>query len=121
MPDLIIQGPNGKTVTIESVNEVVEYLLQVLLVPNSVQNSASKAEQKKPKNANLAGEASTTQQLYDSVTKVKLSSRKKKKTKSLAQGCPTNGYYSSNNEELEGNGYLKDISEVICEWEIVGL
>ena len=120
MPDLIIQGPNSKTVAIESVNEVVEYLLQVLLVPNSVQNSASKAEQKKPKNANLAREANTTQQLYDSVTKVKLSSRKKK-TKSLAQGCPTNGYYSSNNEELEGNGYLKDISEVIYEWEIVGL
>ena len=98
MPDLIIQGPNGKTVTIESVNEVVEYLLQVL-VPDSVHNSASK---------------------HDSVTKVKMSSRKKK-TKSLAQGYPTNGYYSSNHNELEGNGDLKDISEVIYEWEIVGL
>lgn len=118
MPDFIIQGPNSKTVTIESVNEVVEQLLQAL-VSNSVQSSASKAEQK-TKNANLTGEAKTTQQLHDSVTKVKMSSRKKK-TKRLAQGCLTNGHHSSNHEELEGNGVFKDISEVIYEWKIVGL
>lgn len=68
----------------------------------------------------MTGEAKTTQQLHDSVTKVKMSSRKKK-TKRLAQGCLTNGHHSSNHEELEGNGVFKDISEVIYEWKIVGL
>lgn len=58
----------------------------------------------------MTGESKTTQQLYDSVTKVKMSSRKKK-TMRLTQGCLTNGHHSSNHEELEGNGVFKDISE----------
>ena len=96
----------------------MEYLLQAL-VPNSVQSSASKAEQKTT-NANLTGEANTSQQLYDSVTKLKMS-RRKKKTKRLAQRCLTNGHHSSNSEEPEGNGVFKDISAVRYEWKIVRL
>ncbi|XP_020611544.1 uncharacterized protein LOC110050021 [Orbicella faveolata] len=109
MPDLTILGPNGKSVRLESVDEVVEYLLQAL-VPNSVQSSTSKVEQTKTKNTNLMAQANTTQQVYDTLTEVKLSSRKKK-TKGMAQGCLANAHHTSNNEELEESGVFMDRSE----------
>ena len=46
MPDLTIQGPSGKIITLESVDEVLAYLLKAL-VPNSVRSSTSSTERKK--------------------------------------------------------------------------
>jgi len=75
MPDLTIQGPNGKIITLESVDEVLAYLLKAL-VPNSVRSSTSSTERKKTEKANLTEEANTTQQLHNTLTEVEMSSKK---------------------------------------------
>lgn len=121
MPDLTIQGPNGKIITLEYVDEVVEYLLQDQhVVPNSVQSSTSKAKRKKNKEASSIEEANASQQLHYTLTEAKMSSKKKKKT--MAQGSLANGHHTSDNEETEGNGHFKDRSKVnILNGKIVGL
>lgn len=106
----MIQGPNGKNITLESVNEVVEYLSQPI-VPDSVQSSTSKTKRKKKKEASLTGEADTTQPSHSSMAEVKMSAKKKKK-KRIVQDTLANGHHTSDNEEGDGNDDVNNTLEV---------
>lgn len=59
----------------------------------------------------MTEESNTTQQLHDTLTEVKMSSKKKKK-KRMARGSLANGHQTSDNEKPEGNADFKDRSEV---------
>ncbi|KAJ7390074.1 hypothetical protein OS493_027599 [Desmophyllum pertusum] len=109
IPDLTIQGPNGKNITLESVNEVVEYLSRPI-VPDSVQSSTSKTKRKKKKEASLTGEADTTQPSHSSMAEVKMSAKKKKK-KRIIQDTLANGHHTSDNEEGDGNDDVNNTLE----------
>ncbi|KAL9968093.1 hypothetical protein ACROYT_G026422 [Oculina patagonica] len=110
MPDLTVQGPNGEIITLESVNEVVEYLTRPL-VPDSVQNSASKTKRKKKKEASLTEEANNTPKSLALMAENKTSNKKKKK-KRMTQDSLANGHHTSDEEEVDRRDDVKDISEV---------
>ena len=111
MPDLKIQGPNGKNVTLESVNDVVKHFSQPL-VSSSAQSSASKSKQKKKKEESLTEDANTTQQSNSLVTELKMSSKKKKK-KRLSHESLANGHHTSDEKDAGGIDHIKDTS-VVC-------
>ena len=98
MPDLTIQGPNGEIITLESVNEVVEYLTQPL-VPNSVQRSASKTKRKKKKEASSTEEANNTYDSHALRREIKTSNKKKKKKRTIQESL-VNGHQTSDKEEV---------------------
>ena len=111
MPDLKIQGPNGKNVTLESVNDVVEHFSQPL-VSSSAQSSTSKSKQKKKKEEISTDDANTTQQSNSLVTELKMSSKKKKK-KSLSHESLANGHHTSDDIDAGGIDHIEDTS-VVC-------
>lgn len=97
MPDLTIQGPNGEIITLDSVNEVVEYLSRPQ-VHDSIQSSTSKPKRKKTKESTSTIEANNALNAHDSMPELKTSNKKKKKRRTI-QGSLTNGRHTSDQEK----------------------
>ena len=97
MPDLTIQGPNGEIITLDSVNELVEYLSRPQ-VHDSIQSSTAKTKRKKNKEATSTMEANNGLDAHDSRPELKTSNKKKKKSRTI-QDSLTNGYHTSDKEE----------------------
>ncbi|XP_074622481.1 uncharacterized protein LOC141880825 [Acropora palmata] len=103
-PDFTIQGPNGETITLESVNELLKKLLPQADC-DSQHKSTVKAKRKKNKEGTLKRDVKGSQ-ISDSLSETNLTSEnKRKKKKTFEDFSPTNGHHS---EVLEENEEIED-------------
>ena len=108
MPDLQIQGPDGKNVTLDTVCDVLNHF-SPRLISSSSPRSASK--QKRIKAKRLNDDLSITKKLDSSMTELKTNSTKKKKM-GVASEPHVNGNHTSDDEGAVEDDHAKETFEV---------
>lgn len=110
MPDLQIQGPDGKSVTLDTVCDVLNHF-SPRLMSSSSPRSASKTKQKRIKAKRLNDDLNITKKLDSSMTELKTNSTKKKKM-GVASEPHVNGNHTSDDEGAVENDHAKETLEV---------
>lgn len=106
MPDLEIQGPDGKSVTLDTVCEVLNHFSPRLMSSSSTR-STSKTKQKRKKAERFSGGPDTTQKIDSSMAELKTTPEKKKKMGG-AYEPHVNRYHANDNEGAVENDHIKD-------------
>lgn len=106
MPDLEIQGPDGKSVTLDTVCDVLNHFSPRLMSSSSTR-STSKTKQKRKKAERFSGGPNTTQKIDSSMAELKPTPEKKKKM-GVAYEPHVNGYHVNDNEGAVENDHIKD-------------
>ena len=110
MPDLQIQGPDGKSVTLDTVCDVLNHF-SPRLMSSSSPRSASKTKQKRIKAKRLNDDLNITKKLDSSMTELKTNSTKKKKM-GVASEPHVNGNHTSDDEGAVEDDHAKETLEV---------